>query len=118
MSLSHQFKFILLLGVAALSAGCDNKTPEEHIQDAQAAIDAGKPNVAIIELKNALSKDARSTTARALIGQVRFEQGDIETAAKDLQRAVDLGATDDKTQLMYLRSKNLLGDHNAFQCSV
>lgn len=104
----------LLLCLALITAvGCDNKTPQEHIEDAKTAITAGELNVAIIELKNALQKDANSLSARAMLGKLRMQQGDIQAAARDLERAIDLGTEDEETRVAYLRTKTMLGNHLA-----
>jgi len=103
----------LLFCLVLIVSGCDNKTPAEHLEDAQSALAEGEANVALIELKNALNKESDNVLARTLLGQIRLQQGDVETALKDLQRAVDLGAEDDATMVAYLRSKNILGDHLA-----
>lgn len=104
---------LLLFCLAATLFGCDNTTPQEHIEAAELAIADSKANAAIIELKNALRKNPQNVEARALLGRTRFLQGDIEEALKDLTRAVDLGAEDMPTELAFLRSKTLLGDHLA-----
>ncbi len=100
---SLMMAFVFLLGA------CDNKTPAQHIADAQVALDEDDLSVASIELKNALRKDPRSGEAKSLLGQIRFAQGDYLLAERDLTSAIDLGTRDDLTTQTYLRTKNVLG---------
>ncbi len=102
----------LLLAALVLLAGCDNKTPQEHLQSAKDSMAAGEPRVAIIELKNAIQKDPSLGEARALLGRLHFQAGDLPSALKELERAIDLEVLDDPTKLALLRTKNAMGRYS------
>ena len=78
--------FVFLLGA------CNNKTPAQHIADAQAALDENDPSVASIELKNALRKDPRLGEDKSLLGQIKFAQEDYLLAERDLTSAITPGS--------------------------
>jgi putative PEP-CTERM system TPR-repeat lipoprotein len=82
------------LAVAALSAlllaACTD-SPESMIASAKNYIAKKDLNAASIQLKNALQENANLAEARFLLGKVNLEQGNVPGAAKDLQRALDLG---------------------------
>jgi len=98
---------IITLVLACLS--CGSKTAQEHLESAHGSIAAGEPQVAIIELKNAIQKEPSLGEARSLLGQIRYQGGDLQAALRELQRAIDLDVTDDATRLTLLRTKNALG---------
>ena len=52
----------------------------------------GKNEEAIIQLKNALQKDAGLLSARILLGQIYLKQGNVGAAEKELRKAEHLGA--------------------------
>jgi putative PEP-CTERM system TPR-repeat lipoprotein len=70
---------------------------------------ANAPRAAVIELKNALQKDPEYAAARRLLGRAHFQVGDMPSALKEFERALDLGLDDDETRLGLLRAKNSLG---------
>ncbi len=109
---SAQRRVWLLIVLFTSLVGCDNKTVADHLTDAQNAIAQGELRVAVIELKNAIQKEPTSVPARSLLGQMHFEFGDYPSALKELERAVDLGATDDTTLVTLLRTKNSLGNYS------
>lgn len=101
---------ILLL---TLVVGCGAKTPEEHVQAAKEAMAQDDTALASLELLNALAQDNQHLEARSMLGKLRLDEGDSETAIKHLMRAVNLGADDEATQIAYLRAKIQTGDHLA-----
>jgi putative PEP-CTERM system TPR-repeat lipoprotein len=105
-------RYVLLGCIGLLALGCDNKTVAEHVQSAQEAIGKGELRVAVIELKNAIQKDANAGNARSLLGQVHYALGDLPSSLKELERAVDLGQQDDATRLALLKTKNSMGRYS------
>ena len=101
---------VVTLVLACLS--CGSKTAQEHLDSAHDSIAAGEPRVAIIELKNAIQKEPNLGEARSLLGQIRFQSGDLPAALRELQRAIDLDVSDDATHLALLRTKNALGRYS------
>ena len=101
----------LAVGVTLLFvvAGCDSKTAAQHLQDAEANFTAGDLRVAEIELKNAIQKDPKLGPARALLGQLHYKNGDLASALKEFERAIDSGHETEETRLFYLRTKLALG---------
>ena len=98
----------LLLFVSA----CDSKTPEEHFADAQINIANAEERVAVIELKNAVQKNPQYAEARSLLGQMHFVLGDMASALKELERALDLGLDDEVTRLHILKAKLAMGRYS------
>lgn len=99
---------ILLLNVSA----CDSKTPEEHFSDAQSSIANAQERVAVIELKNAVQKNPQFAEARSLLGQMHYLLGDMPSALKELERALDLGLEDEVTLLHILKTKLAMGRYS------
>ncbi|MDH3645281.1 MAG: PEP-CTERM system TPR-repeat protein PrsT [Gammaproteobacteria bacterium] len=80
---------VLLAGLGACNAGVDDAT---RIERAEQAMARNEYRAAGIELKNVLRSDPANIRARVLLGRVALEAGDPATAAKELQRARELGA--------------------------
>jgi putative PEP-CTERM system TPR-repeat lipoprotein len=76
--------------VALLSACDRNLPPDELVSEARAAIARNDYQTASIQLKNALQQDANNGAARFELGRVHFQQGDMASAIKELDRALDL----------------------------
>ena len=70
---------------------CDD-SPQEHLSRAKSYIDAGNPDAAVIELKNALQKDRRNPEARLLLGETYLSQSRLRNAEKELRLAREYGA--------------------------
>lgn len=75
----------LLLG---LLAACSAQTPEEHLASARAYVASGESDAAILELKNALKKDATLVAARAELGRLQFSAGEYAEADAEFERAL------------------------------
>ena len=77
-------------------AGCDgssNLSVEEHLERAQELLDNADFRGSVIELKNALQEDPNNEAARILLAEVHAEVGDGESAKKEIQKAIALGAS-------------------------
>ncbi|MFT6051047.1 MAG: putative PEP-CTERM system TPR-repeat lipoprotein [Halioglobus sp.] len=90
------------LGLALLFAwsltACGERSPEDYIVTANEFIANSEYDAAIIELKNALQSDRELAEARWLLGKIYLDSGDVLSAEKELQRALDAGwSTDDVT---------------------
>ncbi len=79
---------VLVAGATACSKG---GSTEQHLARANQFIASEEYKSAVIELKNALQQDNQSAEARYLLGKVYLESGDVLSAEKELQRALDLG---------------------------
>ena len=102
----------LSLSLLLLSSACGTQTPQEHLKAAQASVSDGEVRSAVIDLKNAIQKDPDLGQARALLGQLYFQSGDLPSALKELERAIDLNVSDDLTRIALLRTKNALGRYS------
>lgn len=75
----------------ALLAACDkNLPPAELVSEARAAISRNDYQTASIQLKNALQQDAGNAAARYELGRVHYKLGDLPSAIKELERALEL----------------------------
>jgi putative PEP-CTERM system TPR-repeat lipoprotein len=77
--------------VASATACSKGDSTEQHLARANEFIATEKYKSAVIELKNALQQDNQSAEARYLLGKVYLESGDVLSAEKELQRAIELG---------------------------
>lgn len=100
---------VLSLSLLFAVAACDSTTPQGHLNNAQAQTQRGDLNAAIIELKNALQKDADFTEGRVALGNLYLDSGDYPSALKELERALDLGAQTPDVVLGIGRAKLGLG---------
>lgn len=81
------FAFCLAIGGVAHAGDA-----RSFLRQAQTLYDKGDVKGAVIELKNALQEDPSLTEARYLLGQVYLQEGDGNSAEKELRRAKALGA--------------------------
>ncbi|THF65525.1 PEP-CTERM system TPR-repeat protein PrsT [Pseudothauera nasutitermitis] len=79
-----------MLLAGALLAGCGD-SPDKLVDSARTYIERQDLQAASIQLKNALQQDGALAEARFLLGQVNFGLGDMSGAARELQRAEELG---------------------------
>ena len=86
---------LLPLAGALLLAGCGEQAPIDRQKAAQAAIDKGDFNAALIELKSALQSDPNSGALRLRFGSLLLETGDAPGAVLELRKALDQGYKDD-----------------------
>ncbi|UPW19187.1 PEP-CTERM system TPR-repeat protein PrsT [Agarivorans sp. TSD2052] len=89
----------------ALTA-CGGDTAEQHLSNASSYLSENNQNAAIIELKNAIKKDANLAQARLTLGKIYLERGNYLAAEKELERALELNA--DKDQLIPLLARTYL----------
>ncbi len=81
-----------LLLVLALTA-CDALvSPQQHIDKARAALEAGKSGLAAIELQKAVRSDPENPAARLLLARLSLGLGDGADAQQNLARAIKAGA--------------------------
>jgi len=78
--------------ILIIASGCSQgKTDAEHVQWARELLDKGDSQAALIELKNALTKNSENVEGRWLLGGIYLEFNDGELAEKELRRAQELG---------------------------
>ena len=97
---------------APLPASASKQDPEAlaFYEDAVEFRDLGNVEAAVIQLKNALQKDADYGEARALLGELYIELGNGASAEKELQAAAQLGVPDDRLWI-HLGYARLLQGH-------
>ena len=95
---------LLLLALALLGAACSGPTSEELLDDARAAVAGGELRTAEIHLKNLLQREPDNATARALLGEVSLQLGDLAGAEQSLRRALALGTDAASLQLSLVRT--------------
>jgi putative PEP-CTERM system TPR-repeat lipoprotein len=94
LTFGRSFGLVKLLSVVSmvfLMAACQQKTSEEHMQEAAAFAAKGDNQAAIVALKNAVQQDTRSGKARFELGKLYLNMKNFEPAEKELTRAKDLG---------------------------
>lgn len=97
-------KYALAMVVAgSLLSGCGQKTAEEFMASAQEQIQANNNEAAIIELKNAIAAAPTDPQPRLLISSLYIKEGQLLAAEKELNRALENGASPDRIfpQLAY-----------------
>jgi putative PEP-CTERM system TPR-repeat lipoprotein len=83
----------LLVGLilVALAACGEHESAEQYVSSAKGHLALADYKAATIELKNALRLEPDAAEARWLLGKVSLEQGDVQSAEKELRRAKALG---------------------------
>jgi Tfp pilus assembly protein PilF len=85
----------LIISVVLLTggiAGCGkSEDPQTLVSDAKRYEEKGDNSAAIIQLKNALQKNPNDPEARYLLGTIYRKTGDLQSAEKELRRALNLG---------------------------
>ncbi len=94
---------LAVLVASSLLSGCGQKTAEEFMASAQEQIQANNDDAAIIELKNAIAAAPTDPQPRLLISGLYIKQGQLLAAEKELNRALEHGASPDRIfpQLAY-----------------
>ncbi|HSN72616.1 MAG TPA: tetratricopeptide repeat protein, partial [Steroidobacteraceae bacterium] len=94
MPLRSKPSWTLMFFGCLLLAGCDLfVSAEARVDRAEQHVAEGDYRAAMIELKNALQDQPDNVDARLLLSRVSLHMGDLEAAEKELERAVDAGAS-------------------------
>ncbi|MES2537875.1 MAG: XrtA/PEP-CTERM system TPR-repeat protein PrsT [Pseudomonadota bacterium] len=102
---------VILLSVV-LAACSKTQTSEGLISEAKAYQQKGDTKAAIIQLKNALQKNPDDAQARFLLGSIYAETGEVQSAEKELRKAMSLGISADLTKPLLAK---VLVDMGQFQ---
>lgn len=103
-------RFRTIATIALMLAGCGlGMSAEQRVDKARSYLAGDNVQAAIIELKNALQDDPVNLEARLLLAEASFRAGDADTAAKEYQRAVDLGAELDPIRIAFAEALVRLG---------
>ncbi|MEL6530634.1 MAG: tetratricopeptide repeat protein, partial [Pseudomonadota bacterium] len=94
-------------------AGCTASAApraETSFNKAQAALEKGKADKAIMHAEAAVLAEPRNSGFRALLGAAYLEAGRFEAAATSFGDAIELGDNDPRTVLSYALAKTAIGD--------
>ena len=91
ISRSRWRPILILISALALVACGAKLTAEERLTRAERSLADGDAAAASIDLRNVLQEDPTNIAARILLAEAAAKSGDFDTAAKEFQRAVDLG---------------------------
>lgn len=108
-----QLGAVLLCGGALLISGCDagnEANAEQHLKRATDYREQGDLRAAVIEFKNALQKEPDNANARFQLGQIYVALGDAGAAAKELERARELGYESTELTIQFLEALLLQGN--------
>jgi putative PEP-CTERM system TPR-repeat lipoprotein len=84
------------LAVLAVSSCSARGSPAERIAKAREHMSAGAVRVAVVELKSALQDEPENADARLALAEASYWLGDLEAAAKEIERARSAGAPADR----------------------
>ena len=94
--MKHIVQIACLVITAWLLLACEGDiTGDSNLTAAKEYLDKGDNNAANIELKNALQKNSSNAEARFLLGKLYFKARLYADALKELQKARDLGISDE-----------------------
>ena len=100
---------ILSVLVGAALAGCGGQKPEALVVSAKEYLAKNDTNAAVIQLRNALQKDAEYAEARFLLGKALLASGDPMGAEKELRHAAALQYPQDEVTPPWARALVLVG---------
>src|SRR5918995_7225628 len=80
----------LLICLLAI-AGCEEPSPQQRIENAQAYLQRGNTRLAVAELKQVLQERPDDAGVRLMLGKLYLTSGDLPYAEKELGRARALG---------------------------
>lgn len=104
---------LFLLSIIILFTGCGlSETSEDHLLRARQFIQNDKQQEALIELKNALSKDPENAEARWLLGSIYLEKEEMSNAEKELMRAKELNWNKDDVLPLLAKTWLALGKYD------
>ncbi len=85
------FGWILLVALLTTGCGGDNRTPQERFDAAKAFQAQGEMDAAVEELKGVLQLTPDNAEARFMLGNIYLNTGNVDAAAKELERTYELG---------------------------
>jgi tetratricopeptide (TPR) repeat protein len=79
-------------------SSCEEPSPQQRVENAQAFLERGNAQLAIAELKRVLQEQPDDADARVMLGKIYLTGGELPYAEKELERAKALGI--DSAELM------------------
>ena len=108
-----RFKWAGILLAAVLAACEQGASLEELISAGKAHLERGEYQAAIIEFKNALQKNSESKEARGALAQAYVPMGELSSAEKEIEIALELGLKSVAADRTALEVMLLLGKYDA-----
>lgn len=102
----HVARVGVLLALAAALQGCGQKSPEEELSAARAALAQHDHKTATIHLKNVLEQEPERKDARLLLGKALLEAGDANAAEVELSKASRLGVAPEEVAPLHATALN------------
>ncbi|NHA15390.1 XrtA/PEP-CTERM system TPR-repeat protein PrsT [Thioalkalivibrio sp. XN279] len=99
----------LLIGLGWLTGCGAQMTDAERIEQARTELAQGQAAAAAIHMRNVLQDDPSNVDARLLLAEAALQTGDMDAAAKEYRRALDLGAELDPIRASYAEALVRLG---------
>ncbi|MDR1425216.1 MAG: PEP-CTERM system TPR-repeat protein PrsT [Azoarcus sp.] len=93
--LPARVRWMLAVALSTFAISACSSSPDQMISSAKDYIGKNDLNAAAIQLKNALQQNSQLPEGRYLLGTIYFKQENYAGAAKELQRAFDLGYAKD-----------------------
>lgn len=115
--MNNNKKLTLSIAVAfalGLSA-CGDKSSQEYIELGETSIENANTAEAIVQFKNAVRVEPKNVDARTHLGLAYIKQGAYANAQKELERALELGASDDSVVVNLALARGKLEDHAGLQ---
>ncbi len=101
---------LMATALALALAACGGESEQSLISSARGYLDKKDPKAAVIQLKNALQKNAQSPEARYLLGKALLASGDPVAAAVELRKAQELRHPDDEVIPELARAMLITGE--------
>ena len=90
---------LFILAAALAISGCDAWTSADtRVERARTSIEKGDYRAAMTDLKTALEREPAHAEGRVLLGEVSAWLGDFETADKEVERALQSGASAERVR--------------------
>ncbi|EAQ98949.1 XrtA/PEP-CTERM system TPR-repeat protein PrsT [Congregibacter litoralis] len=99
----------LLMALLVACSGSENESEQKLLARASSALEAGKIDAAMVDLKTALQQNPGSAAARVLLGDAYMVQREAEMAAAEFLRAHEIGGQVD-SQVRYAQALIAAGD--------
>lgn len=84
-------KKIFVIALLLLASACDSAEDraKEHLSSAVEYVEAGDPDRAVIELRNALKLDPKNHDALLMMAEIQKERGNVQGAFNNYRRLVE-----------------------------
>ncbi|MDO6425517.1 PEP-CTERM system TPR-repeat protein PrsT [Thalassotalea sp. 1_MG-2023] len=118
MNNNKKITLSIAIAVALGLSACGDKSSQEYIQMGEKSIENANTAEAIVQFKNAVRIEPKSVAARTHLGLAYVKQGAYANAEKELERALELGASDDSVVVNLALARGKLEDHTGLQLLI